>query len=160
MKRNLYLNGIFCLALLLFSGLSANAQKTELIEKIKSQVYSDDWELLEENDNIIIYAKYSDCSQPEQGFNFEYLLFKIVNKTSNPVHVLWDFDYSYNHRPRHDESDDEVMISVTIDPNEKVETSCSSTENKRMRLFVRDKNNPGMRELTDFSINNLKVTNL
>lgn len=160
MKRKFYLIelGVF-FTFLLFT-LPLEGQKMEVLKKIQNRTYSETWDPVLQNEKIVVYAKISDCSKPSQGFHFDYLLFKVENKTNDKIYVTWDFDYSYDNQPRHEESNDEVQVGFVIEPLKSVEASCLSKENRQLRLFVRDKNKASVRELTDFSINSLKISNL
>jgi uncharacterized protein YneR len=160
MKRKICLVELAIFLVALFYTLPAQGQETDVIKEIQNRTFSSNWEPLLENEKIIIFTKYSDCSQPSQGFHFEYLLFKVENKTSQKLYITWDFDYMYDNQKRHEESDDEISVGLVVDSFKSVESSCLSKENKQMRLFVRDGKKKGVRELTDFSITNLNVSNL
>ena len=159
MKRKIYLIQLGVFFTSLFFTLPLEGQKMEVLKKIQDKTYSYSWDLVLENEKIDVYAKISDCSKPNQGFHFDYLLFKVENKTNERIYVAWDFDYSYDNQPRHEESNDEVQVGFIIEPMNSVEASCFSKQNRQLRLFVRDKNKQGVRELTDFSINSLEISN-
>lgn len=160
MNRKIYLIELVIFLVVIFFTFPAQGQEANVLNKIQNRTYSSDWEPLLENEKITVFTKYADCSQPAQGFHFEYLLFKVENKTSDKLYINWDFDYMYDHKKRHEESDDEVSVNCVVEPMNSVEASCSSKENKHMRLFVRDKKKAGVQELTDFSITNLNISKL
>jgi len=160
MKKKSFLIELGIFLLVLFFTLPVQGQKAEVLKKIQSGTYSNSWDLVMENEKIAIFTKYSDCSQPSEGFFFEYLLFKVENKTGNRVYVTWDFDYSYDNKTRDPESDDEIFVNCIVEPLTSVEASCLSNENRHLRLFVREKNKAGASQLTNFSINSLKISNL
>jgi hypothetical protein len=133
------------------------AQKAEIFEKIRVHSYDDHWNLYSENAQVKIYYKYSDCSKPDQGFHFEYVLFKVENKTNDQLQVTWSWDYSYGNKPRPYESDDEIGVLLELMPGAQVQADCSAGNGDRLKLFVQDRKRPDMRTLSDFSINNLDV---
>ncbi len=57
---------------------------------------SADWKLLDETSEVSLYSKYVDCNYPNEGVYAEYVLLKLVNKTTNPVQVKWNNDIYYN----------------------------------------------------------------
>lgn len=142
----------------LFFALTVQGQETDVLKKIQSNTYSSTWEPFLENEKIRILTKYTDCSIPHQGFHFEYLLFKVENKTSDKLYITWDFDYMYDRQTRHEESNDEISVNCIVEPMSSEEAACSSKENRRLRLFVRDKKKEGAQVLTYFSINNLNIS--
>lgn len=147
---------ISILMVLLVLSVKAFSQDREIFNKISSQQYDQEWVVYLETDQVIIKTFYSDCSDPANGFYFEYLLFKVINKTSQHMVINWDWDYTYDNQPRHEESDDEISVSLRLMPSQELASSCAPGESL-LKHFVRDKSNSGSKVLTSFTINNLQV---
>jgi len=154
MKKKLLRVSILLLLFLLT--VKAFPQDREIFNKISTHQYGHEWVTYLETDQVIIKTLYSDCSDPANGFYFEYLLFKVINKTSQNIVVKWDWGYTYNNQPRPEESDDEISVSLNLMALKAHESSCGAGGNL-LKLFVRDKSIDSSNVLTSFSINNLNV---
>lgn len=139
------------------SWINGFGQNAEVFSKINAYSYDQDWVLYQENDQISIYYKYVDCAEPQNDLLFEYLLFRVENKTLQTLDVFWNWEYSYNNVPRPAESDDEVGVFLDLPPNNDISANCSPGNQHNLKLFVRDRKRPETRQLTGFSIENIEV---
>lgn len=84
--------------------------------------YSIDWQIYESLDYVDVYYRYSDCSDPANGFYPEYILFKVVNKTDKKVYVYWDYTAQYDGNQDR-VGDNENLVQIFLDPNQSIKGS-------------------------------------
>lgn len=149
------------MALLLIScQLSLMAQKANIFEHIKNHEFTDNWIVLQEDDLVRISVKYSDCSDPANGFYPEYLLFKVENKSDTRIHTYWKWNFAYNGKTASKSESDEELVKLTLDGFKSVEGVCSHGSNDKLRLFVREREGRTNSILTDFSVTDFHVFKL
>jgi hypothetical protein len=150
------------LAVLLFllQGLQTIGQETPVFEKFSNHSYHSDWVTHHETDQIRILVKYSDCSDLQNGIYPEYLLFKVENLTNKEVYAYWTWSFAYNGKTTSVEGSDENLVQVRLQPGLSSEGSCVYDEFHKLKIYVQDKNDPSMSQLTSFSINDLNVFEL
>lgn len=133
------------------------AQESNVFDKIQSKSFDNDWVLFQEDASAKVYTKYADCPDPANGMAFEYVLFKVENLSVADITVYWAWDYTYDNQPRPEESDDEIDVTIKLSALETAEAACNSGQNERLKLFVRDKNQPNAPELTSFRLTDFNV---
>jgi hypothetical protein len=97
--------------------------------------YSADWELKGSFDQVDIFTKYCDCSDPANGFFPEKILFKVTNKTGQKIYLHWNYETAYGVNPS-SVAGDENLVQITLEPNQSLEGTCSNHQ-ARMDVFVR-----------------------
>lgn len=121
--------------MLLFFGLGLHAQNN-LVEALQAGNYSNDWELAETFEQVDIYMKYSDCSDPSNGFYPEQMLFKVTNKTNDRIYLYWEYETMYGDIPS-TSSADERLVQIQLEPNQTIEGSCNTIHEYKLGVFVR-----------------------
>jgi len=156
LKKNInsFKKNMLMLFIALVVGVSVYAQKNPVIEYITCGVYNNDWQLYKSLELADIYFKYSDCSDPANGFYPEYILFKVQNKTANKIQIQWDFNTEYNGIPSKSSSN-ENHVQVQLEANQAMEGRCRNLAESKLGLFVRLKAQ-SQQKLTDFNLVDLK----
>ena len=95
-------------------------------------------------------CRYSDCSDPSNGFYPEYMLFKVENKTDKKVYVYWEYTRSYDGKEER-AGIDENLVQVFLDPGATAEGSCSDVFKTKLGILVRNKVHKSV--LTEFDLN-------
>jgi len=150
MKRLFFLFSFF-----LVLGGSIQAQKNEVLSNMELGNYPTEWKLYKSVQFIDIYYKYSDCSDPSNGFYPEYILFKVKNKTDKKIYTYWEYTANYDDKPSM-ASPDENLVQVKLQPNEVIEGTCANYHKTRLGIFVRLKNRQNLGLLTNFDLNEIK----
>ena len=156
MSGNKKLVGSVALLLLLLN-CNVWSQKADILNSIKTQNYQVNWSVYLENDDILIEWKYSDCSDPKNGYFPEYILFKITNKTSKKLSVEWDWFYEYAGIVQSSEILDEDHVKMTLEAQEAKEGQCTHSNLNHLRMYVRNQKAKNPTPLTDFNFNNLTI---
>lgn len=120
---------------LLLVGLGVFGQNNLIADLIPGN-YSDNWELSASFDQVDIYIKYSDCSDPDTGFYPEQILFKVTNKTSDKIYLYWEYETAYDGIPS-TSSVNERLVQVQLEPNQTLEGACNNIHENRLGVFVR-----------------------
>lgn len=157
-KLKLLLSGI--LVLFLLQGNFLFGQERALFERINNQDFQKEWTVYHEDDLVSIYVKYSDCSDPANGIYPEYLLFKVENKTTQPVKVSWNWAFSYDGRVMSNGASEEEHVTLNLPGFASEEASCGGNDSKRLRLYVQDVHLNSNSVLTTFDFMNLSVVKL
>jgi len=156
MKRinNKFTKNMLMLFVALVLGVGVHAQTNSIIENITYGEYNNDWQLYKSLELADIYFKYSDCSDPANGFYPEYILFKVQNKTANKIYIHWEFNTEYDGIPSKSSSD-ENLVQVKLEANQAMEGRCRNLAESKLGLFVRLKEQ-SQQKLTDFNLADLK----
>jgi hypothetical protein len=116
-----------------------------------------------ENDKIKIEYKYQDCVHIG-GFDSEYVLFKITNKTDNEINISWKEQVWYNEICSNCEHESpESRKKIIVLSNTIYSTDCNNLKNISIFSKFTEKleNMPGVNTiipLTKFELNNLTIT--
>lgn len=107
-------------------------------------------------DGISITSALQNCESVKNGTSKEYVFLRIFNENPYPVHVsfkknLW-FDGKCNSCSS---TSPEHIVSITIEPNKKLEGSCD--ENNGLRLFSQMLNLDQVRKLTNYELIDITV---
>jgi hypothetical protein len=129
------------------------AQTNEVIAKLVPGQYDSEWQLYRSYQLTDIFYKYSDCSNPANGFYPEYILFKVQNKTANKIYLYWEFTSEYDGIPGKPGSN-ENLVQVQLEANQSLEGNCGNLHDTKLGLFVRLKNQNQI--ITDFKLAGLK----
>jgi hypothetical protein len=98
--------------------------------------YTNDWELSQSFEKVDIFTKYSDCSDPTNGFYPEQLLIKVTNKTNQKVYLYWEYETAYD-GVTSSSSTDERLVQIQLEPKQTIEGSCKNLHENRLGVFVR-----------------------
>lgn len=98
--------------------------------------YTNDWELSQSFEKVDIFIKYSDCSDPANGFYPEQLLIKVTNKTNQKVYLYWEYEKAYDGIAS-SSSADERLVQIQLEPNQTIEGACNNIHENRLGVFVR-----------------------
>jgi len=116
-----------------------------------------------ENDKIKIEYKYQDCVHIG-GFDSEYVLFEITNKTDNEINISWKEQVWYNEICSNCEHESpESRKKIIVLSNTIYSTDCNNLKNISIFSKFTEKleNMPGVNTiipLTKFELNNLTIT--
>jgi hypothetical protein len=149
------------MVLFLIAFLSVNnlfAQTNKVISMMEPGRYQKDWQLYSSHEFASIFYKYSDCSDPANGFYPEYILFKVQNKTTSKIYLHWEFASEYD-GVQGKSAPDENLVQVQLEANQSLEGDCRNLAKTKLGLFVRLKDH-GQKMITDFKLIDLKETKL
>jgi len=148
MKKTLLKSSLF-----LFSILCANS--------IFSQ--SNDWELYYSDNEIKIEYTYQNCEDID-GFNSEYVLFKITNTTNQNITVKWQEQLWIDDNCINCElNSPEFRKEIKIRANHTASGDCNTSNNLRIfsKFTERLEDMPGVNKivsLSKFELKNLTIT--
>lgn len=125
-------------------------------EKTSLHQGNDNWEIYKEVDGIQINYKYLECNKPNQGIYKEYVVFQIINTTSNSVEVNYTQSLWYDGNKILSEND-EYKKSTILEPEQVFETYCD--KNREYNIFSKFLNY-NKAELTRFEIVEIKVNQI
>ena len=154
---------IFVSLMMSFFYLNGRAQQEYLTVQIDiSDVDSSnptDWETYIDNATLKVEYKMVNCD-PNKGFDFEAVFFKITNKTGSKLEVSWHKHLYYASVCRTCDFPDEYSFDVSLGPNEIVEGDCDPQTGYHLKLFSRfnDIDHSSGDVLTAFKLDNLGVT--
>ncbi len=141
---------------LMILGISLFSQNNLVVDLVPGN-YSTDWELKISADQLDIYSKYSDCSDPANGFYPEQILVKVTNKTSQKIYVYWEYETAYDGVPS-TSSADERLVQIQLEPNQTLEGTCHSIHEKKLGVFVRYIGQQPV--LSTLTLSNMNIYNL
>jgi len=149
MKTLITLIALVCSAIIAVGQSQSDQKVTSLliIEKVNaaqnnsesglfSGNYSSDWELKGSLGQVDIFIKYCDCSDPENGFYPEKILFKVTNKSDRRIYLYWNYSVLYGDTPTN-ASKDENLVQITLEPNQSLEGTCDNMPQTKLGVFVR-----------------------
>ena len=148
-KKNL----LFVVFFFLVGASSLFAQQNKAVTNLELGDYANEWAIYESMEFVDILYRYSDCSDPANGFYPEYILFKIVNKTKNDVYVYWEYETEYN-GVKSKAIPNENLVQVKLEPLQEIEGDCESLHETKLGIFVRLKNYD--KSISDFKFIELK----
>lgn len=115
------------------------------------------------NHNLIkIEYKFVDCEQ-NIGYDQEFLLLRVKNKSNKEIQIEWRSDQYYNDACLTCSYPAEYTYRLKLGPNETIEPDCSLETERTLRIFSKfiDPNYTGVHEpLTDFELSNFIITEL
>jgi len=144
---------LFVILFVLVGISSIFAQQNKAIANMELGSYANDWKMYETMKFVDIFYRYSDCSDPVNGFYPEYILFKVVNKTKKDIYVYWEYEAEYNG----EESKaipNENLVQVQLQPLQTLEGNCKSINKTKLGIYVRMKNYDKV--ISDFKFIELK----
>lgn len=121
-------------SLLIIGNMNAAQNNSE--NGLVSGKYSSDWELKGSWDQVDIFTKYCDCSDPANGFFPENILFKVTNKTDRRIYLYWNYSVAYGGTPT-TASNDENLVQITLEPGQSLEGTCDNRHQNKLGVFVR-----------------------
>jgi hypothetical protein len=148
-KKNL----LFVIFFLLVGASSMFAQQNKAVANLELGNYANDWAIYESMEFVDILYRYSDCSDPANGFYPEFILFKVVNKTKNDVYVYWEYEAEYGN-VESKASPNENLVQVKLKSLESIEGNCDNFYKTKLGIFVRLKNHGDA--ISDFKFTELK----
>ena len=117
--------------------------------------FSDDWDLMQQKDEVSVYAKVVQCIDSANGLFYNNLIFKVKNRGENTVHVEWLPMKWLDGKPvqlRGNESSQRLYLD--LGPGEEVVGECGRSELCEYQSFM-DK--PDVPVLTNYKVSDLKV---
>lgn len=117
---------------------------------------SQEWQSYVENESIRIEIKQERCTSPENGTDNTYVLLKITNKLDQKITVNFHKFLWYNEVCASCVATAENLTSVVLNPNESQAGSCEA--DKTLKIFQAMHSGFSNRVLTDFELNDLKIT--
>ncbi|MCB0537298.1 MAG: hypothetical protein KDE33_07185 [Bacteroidetes bacterium] len=115
---------------------------------------SDDWVNIEDNKNYTITYKHSVCKS-NQGFDYDYILLKFENKTSETLALEYTLALDYGNANT-EKKKDTKFYSVSIPANSSIEGTCEEFYRKNLCIFdhsITKHQNAFVGKLVDFSVN-------
>ena len=136
------------------------AQNSVFLEKTSAQIsHSRDWQKITNDEQLDILYKFSDCFRPSKGIDKEMVYLKVKNVSSNRLKLEFKKELWYNGKCLTCKSESsEHYVSFEIEAGAEMEGSCLENSNKKLSIFSRMLNIDSKSFLTDFKLNDLKVT--
>jgi hypothetical protein len=162
-KKLLKMKLIFVSLMMSFFYLNGLAQQEYSTVQIDiSDVASDnpiDWATYIDNATFKIEYKMVNCD-PNKGFDFEAVFFKVTNKTSDKLEFSWHKHLYYASVCRSCNYPEEYSYEMSLGPNVIVEGDCDPQSGYHLKLFSRfnDTDYSSGDALTAFKLDNLIVT--
>ena len=117
------------------------------------------WDSYYEDDNISIEYSYQQCKQPQKGTDNEYVYLRIHNMGKSAVMIEFDKELWYNDRCLNcDDPGAEHHYTVNLQPGETKEADCGRDHARALEIFSKMITPPAQSVLTDFKLNNIKIT--
>lgn len=149
---------LLAICAILLGGISL-AQESVITPKISvsKNIDASDWATYVETSDVKIEYVKVNCD-PNTGMDFDGIMLRFTNLTSNELILTWHIDLDYDGICRTC-SYDEYDRSLTLAPNEIKEGDCNVKTDHTLDLFVKftDAAYSKGSELTAFHINNLTV---
>lgn len=136
-------------------------------EQINTQIvtfkesFPTEWTTYVDNQEFSVEYKFVDCD-PNMGYDFESVLLKFTNKTSNHLSFSWQIDLFYNEFCRTCDYPVEYARMIDLEPLDSVEGNCLRESNQALKLFSKfnDINYSKGEHLSGFQLSLLTVTGL
>lgn len=124
------------------------------------------WTLFTEVDGVEVYQKSANCHDLSEGYHRRHVLLRFVNTTDQQVEISWFIEtwYDGNCSTCHEPEDPEHFRSITLEPGESTEGTCSFHEGATLKVFETfltpegEKLQDDVAELSNFDLHNLTVT--
>jgi len=137
---------------------SQNQQQitTDLVEV--NSINHDVWLIYLQNSEFKIEYKYTNCD-PSRGFDFEGVIFKITNLSSNKIALSWHKLLYYAGSCRTCDYPEEYSFTISIEPNSSIEGNCNPDSGYNLKLFSKfiDQAYSQGDQLTSFKLGNLSI---
>lgn len=149
-----------CALFLTYTTIGQESVTTDLIDV--NQNHSTSWKTYVNTNQIKIEFKFVECQQ-NIGFDKEFMMIRVKNKTNQSIQLEWRSDQYYNDVCLTCAYPEEYTYQLTLAPNEAIEPDCGMETERKLRLFSRfnDVNYQGIEEnLTDFQLSNLTFNQL
>jgi hypothetical protein len=148
MNKSIFISTIF---LSLFSNLLCFSQNTD---------NSSSWKLYKEITGLQIFSKDLSCNDNQNGIHEQYIVFQFMNTTSEAMMVSWQKELWYDDKCTtcNKPANNENTFSVTINPGESIEGSCSNTSIAGLKIFSGFINTVRGSHLTKFEFKNMTVS--
>lgn len=114
---------------------------------------SDDWVNMEDTKNYTIAYKHSVCKS-NQGFDYDYILLKFENKTTESLVLEYILNLDYGNENT-EQKKDTKFYSVSIPANSAIEGTCEEFYRKNLCIFdhsITKHQNAFVGKLVDFSV--------
>lgn len=118
-----------------------------------------DWTVYVENSEFRIEYRMSNCD-PTNGFDFESVMLKVTNLTSNKLNLSWHKILYYAGTCRTCDYPEEYGYELSLESNQVIEADCLAESGYDLKLFSRfiDAQYSQGDRLTAFQLNDLTVT--
>ncbi|MFT5861053.1 MAG: hypothetical protein ACI865_003172 [Flavobacteriaceae bacterium] len=118
-----------------------------------------DWTTYIDNVTFKIEYKMVNCD-PNKGFDFEAVFFKVTNKTLNELAVAWHKNLYYGGICRTCDYPEEYSFELSLGPNQIVQGDCDPQTGYQLKLFSRFNDTDYSRgdALTAFKLDNFTAT--
>lgn len=115
---------------------------------------SSDWAPYFENDAIRIDLKHAERNDSINGIYNNYILIRLVNKTSQSVDTRFHKELSYNLSP----ASAADPVAHTLLPHATLEGSVEPGTDNSLRIFVSQRGIGSKKVLTDYSLGHIETT--
>lgn len=143
-----------------FISISQAQYPTSLIScNNENQVNPSGWTIYTDNQNFKIEYQFVNCD-PNSGFDFEAVILKVTNKTSQKLYFNCQKTMYYAGTCRTCDFPEEYELQLSVGPNEIIEGDCNNASGNNLKLFSRftDQNYSAGDPLTAFQLDELIVT--
>jgi hypothetical protein len=115
---------------------------------------NDQWVKHSETMDFVVYMQVVACDDEANGLFQDKILIRIENKRSNAIKVSWDLATWFEGK---EWGHGDLRFEVTIPASGRIEGDCN---NQALSIFSQFRNHPDVPKLTDFALENVRVTNL
>lgn len=149
---------ILCLTSLALCFFSYSQIPTNFVES--ADINNSNWIVYTENQEVKIEFKRADCHL-NSGYDKQYFLVRITNKTQNDVSVNWEMDLFYNNDCKTC-GISEYQWQIDLDPQGVAVGDCANGSENKLRMFSKfiDANYTNTSVLTGFQFSNLTINTL
>lgn len=123
--------------------------------------YPTDWTIYVDETDFSIEYKFVDC-QPKYGYDAQYLILKITNKTASKIALEWNSEVYRDNKCNTCNYPDEYHFSISIAANEVVIGNCDLESDRNLKIFSKfiDPQAKNTSHMTAFKLGNLtQITN-
>ena len=146
---------ILCLTSLVLCFVAYSQIPTDYVAA--SSINNTGWVTYAENQDVKIEVKRTDCML-NSGYDKQYFILRITNKTHNDVSVNWEMDLFYNGDCKTC-GIGEYQWQIDLGPQGTIEGECANGSENKLRMFSKfiDANYTNTSVLTGFQFTNLTV---
>lgn len=157
-RMKLLLQIALTFGLLPFFGISQETISTSLIQ-VDSTANSSEWISYIDHEKFSIEYSYYDCD-PNMGFDYQGVLLRVTNKTSQKLALSWHKILYYAETCRTCNFPEEYHYDLSIEPNQTVEGDCNPQSGYNLKLFSKfiDASYTSGDHLTAFQLADFSIT--
>ncbi len=121
-----------------------------------TESYTTNWVTYVSTSDFIIEYRFDNCD-PSQGFDFEGVIFKITNLTTQKIAFSWHKLLYYAGSCRTCDYPEEYSFTISVEANSSVEGDCDPNSGYNLKLFSKfiDQAYSQGDQLTTFQLGNL-----